>query len=117
MGAVVILVVGIAIGYVASQTKMNVAETANAATSAADVSDDSFNESSEPAQGVATTAQQEDGAKSTKDDPSLTPWNDPNNPGVLRLNTDDPSHPDGWRTRRLAEAKRQAQAQTRTGSD
>ena len=35
----------------------------------------------------------------TKNDPSLTPWNDPNDPGVFRLNTDDPSHPDGWNAR------------------
>ena len=43
----------------------------------------------------AAMAQQSD----TRNDPSLTPWNDPSDPSVLRLNTDDPSHPDGWNAR------------------
>ena len=36
---------------------------------------------------------------STKDDPLVTPWVDPEDPTVFRMNEDDPSFPDGWRKR------------------
>ena len=71
MGAAAILVLGIAIGYVVSQTGIDVTETASAQTPAAN---------------------EEGGAEyTTKDDPSLTPWNDPDDPYVFRLNKKDPS--------------------------
>ena len=53
--------------------------------------------------GPAAQAQEPDAGtdeiSDTRNDPSLTPWNDPDDPSVLRLNTDDPTHPDGWNAR------------------
>ena len=95
IGVCVILVAGIAIGYLASSGGFDAAESADAQ----DVDAAQPNATSRPviqvaqAQGV-TRARKSD----TQNDPSLTPWNDPNDPYVIRLNRDDKSV-DAWNER------------------
>ena len=74
-GAIFILLAGITIGYIAAGGGVSLTEFAGA-------------------QAPATA----DSGTSTKNDPSLTPWKDPDDPYVIRLNREDQSI-DAWKER------------------
>jgi len=96
--AAAILVLGIAIGYLAAKGGSQATDPVKAQ----ELEDTAQQPAkSHPAVELAQ-AQAQNTRKNLvegKAEDSLTPWNDPDDPSVFRFNTDDPSFPGGWNKR------------------